>query len=126
VDYDRNVCQNRVAAGFRAILSDLKNAKPSKGGEILSEPYPMNGMHLSIQEIARLGDAIYSQLRSSLEPANNGRVVAIDVLSGLHVLADRAIEASRELQAHAGVDPENIWLVKVGDRAFCRSGAGNH
>ena len=83
----------------------------------------MNGVQLSIEEVARRGDAIYSQLGGPLEPANNGRVVAIDVVNGLHVLADRAIEASRELQARAGSDPENIWLVKVGDRAFCRLGA---
>lgn len=124
MDYDCNVCQNRVITGVQSDSHcDVKDEKLSYGVKPFREQYLMNGMHLSIEEIARLGDAIYSRLRNSLEPANNGRVVAIDVLSGLHVLADRAIEASRELQAHAGVDPENIWLVKVGDRAFCRLGA---
>ncbi|MBC7856809.1 MAG: hypothetical protein IAF94_25545 [Pirellulaceae bacterium] len=82
----------------------------------------MNGTLLSIEEVARRGDTVYSQLGSSLEPENNGRFVAIDVVSGLHFLADQALDASRELQRQTGADPENIWLVKVGDRAFCRFG----
>jgi hypothetical protein len=75
-----------------------------------------------LEEIARQGDEIYARLRTSLEPAHNGKVVAIDVVTARHVLAARAIEASRELQL-MGAAPENIWLVKVGSRAFCRLGS---
>ena len=84
----------------------------------------MGAILLPLDEIARRGDAIYARLSSSLEPAQNGRIVAIDVASGRHTLADRAIEASHELQRIADVIPENIWLAKVGSRAFCRLGVG--
>lgn len=83
----------------------------------------MPASQTSLEEIARRGDAIYSGLASLLEPEHNGRIVAIDVVSGLHTLADRAIEASRDLQRLAGASPEKIWLVKVGSRAFCRLGS---
>lgn len=83
----------------------------------------MSATILPIEDIARQGDTIYARLSNLLEPENNGRIVAIDVVSGQHVLADRAIEASRELQHQTGTPPENIWLVKVGSRAFCRLGA---
>ena len=76
----------------------------------------------SLEEIARQGDEIYARLSSLLEPEHNGRIVAIDVVSGRHSLADRAIEASRELQRISGALPETIWLAKVGSRAFCRLG----
>jgi hypothetical protein len=83
----------------------------------------MNSTLLPLEEIARRGDALYGRLENFLEPEHNGRIVAIDVVTGQHTLADRAIEASRELQRLAGAVPENIWLVKVGSRAFCRLGS---
>ena len=65
----------------------------------------MSATRLSLDEIARQGDEIYARLSNSLEPKHNGRIVAIDVVSGLHILADRAIEASRELQRLVGAVP---------------------
>lgn len=58
---------------------------------------------LSDAEIVRRGRAIYdSRIRSLVEPAHNGRFVAIDIDSGDYEIADAAIDAMDRLdQRHA-------------------------
>lgn len=76
----------------------------------------------SLEETALLGDAIYEgTVRTRLEPAHNGEVVAIDVDSGAYVVADDALTAARDLRArHPHAD---VWLVRVGSRTLDRIGA---
>lgn len=58
----------------------------------------MADMTLSDAEIVRRGRAIYdAQIRSLVEPAQNGRLVAIDIDSGDYEVADAAIDAMDRL-----------------------------
>ena len=54
----------------------------------------------SAEETARRGDAIYERdIRAQVEPTHRGKVVAIDIESGAHVVADNALTASERLLA---------------------------
>lgn len=78
----------------------------------------------SPEEIARRGDEIYERdLRPLLEPDHFGRIVAIDIQTGDHAVADTALEASRDLRRRQP-DAE-VWLVRIGHRALHRIGVGS-
>ena len=120
-------CNARKIGSFCKVASFLwagRIRKMNTANSSSPAQFTMSATLLPLEEIARQGDEIYARVISSLEPEHNGRIVAIDVVSGRHTLADRAIEASRELQRTAGAAPENIWLAKVGSRTFCRLGSG--
>ncbi len=82
----------------------------------------MASPHLSAEETARRGDEIYErQIRSQVEPANFGKIVAIDVETGTYALEETALAASRHLQAlHPSTE---VWFVRVGHRALHHIGA---
>jgi hypothetical protein len=82
-----------------------------------------NSRH-SPEEIARRGDEIYERdLRPRLEPEHLGKIVAIDVDTGDHAIAETALEASRALRTR---QPDaDVWLVRIGHRALHRIGAGS-
>ena len=75
----------------------------------------------SAEETARRGDAIYERdIRAQVEPTYRGKVVAIDIDSGAHVIADNALTASERLLAqHPRAE---IWCVRVGSRVLHRIG----
>jgi hypothetical protein len=75
----------------------------------------------SAEETARRGDALYEQeIRDQVEPAQRGKVVAIDVDRGDYVVADNALTASeRMLARHPDAE---IWCVRVGSRTLHRIG----
>ena len=75
----------------------------------------------SVEEIARRGDEIYDrQIRSEVEGKYDGQVVAIDVDSGRYALGEMGWVAAEPLLSQ---NPDaQIWLVRVGDRAFSRIG----
>lgn len=78
----------------------------------------------SAEETAQLGDAIYEQkIRPQVEPRHKGKVVAIDIETHEYIVADDALEASRQLLARHP-DAE-VWCVRVGQRALHRIGVGS-
>ena len=75
---------------------------------------------LSKEEHARRGSELYGKLRSQLEPAYHGKIVAIDVESGEFEIADQTLQAADQIRARY---PEaQIWFVRVGHRAVHRFG----
>ena len=75
-------------------------------------------------ETARLGDEIYERdIRSQVEAAHRGEVVAIDTESGSWAIGDSARAASERLLAeHPDAD---VWCVRVGYRALYSLGGGS-
>jgi hypothetical protein len=78
---------------------------------------------LAPQEVARIGDDIYSRsLQAQLEGTVSGQIVAIDVVSGDYEVAETALRAGRNLRLRR--PDAQVWLVRVGDVALHRIGAG--
>lgn len=79
---------------------------------------------VSVEEIARRGDEIYERdLRTRLEADHLGMIVAIDINTGDHAVAETALAASRDLRAR---EPDAVvWLVRIGHRALHRLGIGS-
>jgi hypothetical protein len=74
-----------------------------------------------LEEIARRGDEIYNRsIRAEVEGKHDGEVVAIDVDTGNYALADAGWSAADAVRAK-NPDAE-VWLVRVGERAFQRFG----
>ena len=62
-------------------------------------------------------------IRSQVEKAHHGKIVAIDVDSGDYSIGENVIAATERLLAQ---DPNaDIWCVKVGYRALRSFGAGS-
>lgn len=76
----------------------------------------------SKEEIARRGDEIYEfQVRSQVEAANYGRIVAIDIETGAFEVADDILSATGKLFVRC---PEaQPWIVRIGHRAVHHFGA---
>lgn len=71
----------------------------------------------SAEETARRGDKIYEQqIRSHVEDGNRGKVVAIDIESGTHAVAEDALSATHDLLDQ--LPKAEIWCVRVGSRAL--------
>ena len=78
---------------------------------------PTRPPRYSAEETARRGDEIYERdIRSRVETAHHGKVVAIDIESGAYVIDDNALAASERLLAQRP-DAE-IWCVRIGHRAL--------
>ena len=72
-------------------------------------------------ETARRGDEIYErEVRPRLEQANEGRVVAIDVVTEAFEIGENAVEASDKLLERVK-NPE-IWFVRIGHPVLHRIG----
>ena len=72
---------------------------------------------LSKEEIARRGSDIYErQVRTVVEADNQGRIVAIDVMSGEFELADSVLTAAARLRARL---PEaEVFVLRIGHPAL--------
>lgn len=77
---------------------------------------------LSPEEIARRGDELYEhRIRAQVEADGHGKIVAIDIQTGAHAVADTALSAARYLRA---TQPDaEIYFVRVGHRALHHIGA---
>ncbi len=76
----------------------------------------------SSEEIAQMGEEIYNRLlRAQLEAECRGKIVAIDVNSGDHAVADSVLEASRQVSAKHPL--AQVFLLRVGDKALHRIGS---
>lgn len=71
------------------------------------------------EEIVRRGKEIYERdIRPAVEAGNEGRVVAIDVLTGEYELADNATAAASQLRARL---PEAmVFFMRVGYPTMAR------
>ena len=74
------------------------------------------------EEISRRGREIYeSQVRSQVEEGNHGKIVAIDIETGVFVMAKDSLTASDQLLEQ--YPDAQIWLGRVGHRAVHRIGS---
>jgi hypothetical protein len=75
----------------------------------------------SSEEIAQKGEDIYNRLlRTRLEAECRGKIVAIDVDSGDHAVAESVLDASRQISAK---HPQaQIFLLRVGEKFLRRFG----
>jgi len=75
-----------------------------------------NKPRYSKEEHARRGTEIYeSQIRAQIDPEHQGRIVAIDVDTGIFEVADNSISACEGLLAR--LPNAQIWCVRVGQPA---------
>jgi frataxin-like iron-binding protein CyaY len=75
----------------------------------------------SKEEFAQRGDALYeSQIRSQVEEGNHGKIVAIDIDTGIFEVAKDSLTAS-DLLLEQYPDAQ-IWFVRIGHRAVHRIG----
>ena len=73
---------------------------------------------LSAEETERLGEAIYERdIRSQVEAAHHGEVVAIDVESKDWAIGENVLTA-RERLGEQQPDAIDVWLLRVGHRAM--------
>ncbi len=69
------------------------------------------------KETARLGEAIYERdIRSQVESAHHGAIVAIDIDSGDWAVADTVLGAAERLREQRP-EATDVWSVRVGHRA---------
>jgi hypothetical protein len=74
------------------------------------------------EEISRRGREIYeSQVRSQVEEGNHGKIVAIDIETGIFIIAKDSLTASDQLLEQ--YPDAQIWLGRVGYRAVHRVGS---
>jgi hypothetical protein len=73
------------------------------------------------EEFARRGHEVYdSQVRSQVEAAHHGRIVAIDIESGAFEVGDDSLTAAKQLLARC--PDAQIFGIRVGYRAVHRFG----
>jgi hypothetical protein len=83
---------------------------------------PVRQPRYSKEEFARRGDEIYeSQVRSQVEAANYGRIVAIDIETEAFEVADNILSATGKLFER--LPDAQPWIVRIGHRAVHRFGA---
>ena len=76
-------------------------------------------IELTSEEIVQRGKEIYyNQVLPAIKSGNEGRVVAIDVLSGEYELADDAVASSHQLRARVS-EPE-IFFMRIGYPTMAR------
>ena len=77
------------------------------------------------QVTARLGNEIYERdIRSQVEAAHCGEIVAIDVTSGGWAIGD-SIGAAVQLLRVQHPDAHDVWSVRVGHRALYSFGGNS-
>ncbi len=75
----------------------------------------------SKEEFAQRGDELYeSQIRSQVEAADRGKIVAIDLETGDFEVDKREIAACDRLEARC--PDAQIWVVRIGSRHIRRFG----
>jgi hypothetical protein len=75
----------------------------------------------SKEEFARRGNEIYErQVRPQIEDGNEGKIVAIDIETGMFEVAEDTLTASDLLLAQC--PDAQTWFIRVGHRALHRFG----
>ncbi|MFT3880908.1 MAG: hypothetical protein QM703_14750 [Gemmatales bacterium] len=78
--------------------------------------------HRTLDELARLGGAIFDrQVRPTLKQEDDGKFVAIDVISSDYEVDEDDYAAIKRLQKRC--PHADIWLMRAGYRAAYRIGA---
>lgn len=67
---------------------------------------------LDKEEFMRRGNELYERIRSQVENENRGKVVAIDLETGLYEMASDTLLASERLLARC--PNAQIWFVRIG------------
>ena len=81
----------------------------------------MQNPRYSKEEFARRGNEIYErQIRSQVEDGNTGKIVAIDLETGMFEVAEDTLTASDRLLARC--PDAQTWFVRIGHRALHRFG----
>jgi hypothetical protein len=76
----------------------------------------------SKEDFAQRGDALYDSLiRSQVEEADRGKIVAIDLETGAFEIADSIVTASEHLLAR--VPDAQTWFIRIGHQAVYHFGA---
>jgi hypothetical protein len=76
----------------------------------------------SLDELARLGAEVFDRrVRPSLRPEDDGKFVALDVVTGEYEIDPDDYAAVTRLRAR--VPEADVWLARAGYRATCRIGA---
>ena len=76
-----------------------------------------------LDELGRLGDAIYDQqIRPKLRPEDKGKFVAIDVDTGEYEMDEDEYNAVMRLLER--MPAADSWLIRVGYPTTCRIGMG--
>lgn len=82
---------------------------------------PITESHRSPEEVARLGGEVFERcVRPKLRPDDNGKFVAVDILSGDYELDDDDYAVIMRLRAR--VPNADIWLTRAGYPAAYRIG----
>ena len=76
----------------------------------------------SKEEFARRGNELYeSQIRPQVEQGNHGKIVAIDIETGVFEVADTTMVAVDQLYER---EPDaQPWVIRIGHRAVFRFGS---
>ncbi len=75
----------------------------------------------SREEFARRGTDIYErQVRAQVEAGNQGKVVAIDIETGLFAVGENVLTAAHRLLARCPA--AQPWFIRIGHRAVHRFG----
>jgi hypothetical protein len=76
----------------------------------------------SKEEFAQRGDELYeTQIRSRVEEGNYGKIVAIDIETGVFEVADDTIAATDRL--YERVPDAQPWVIRIGHRTVYRFGS---
>jgi hypothetical protein len=87
----------------------IESQGAKRGAAMTSQP------RYTKEEFARRGDAIYeNELRSTLEPENEGKFVAIDIETGSYEVDSDELAASDRLLTR--LPNAQIWLRRIGSR----------
>lgn len=75
----------------------------------------------TLDDLARLGAEVFDRsVRPSLRPEDDGKFVAVDVMSGEYEIDANDYAAVTRLRSR--VQGADVWLERVGSRTTCRIG----
>lgn len=76
----------------------------------------------SKEEFAKRGAALYeSEVRAQVEEGNHGKIVAIDIETGIFEVADDIVTASDQLLTR--LPDAQTWFIRIGHQAVYHFGA---
>ncbi len=80
----------------------------------------MRRPRFSQDEFMRRGDELYDRIRPQVEEGNRGKIVAIDLETGIFEVADDTLDASERLLARC--PDAQTWFVRIGYDELFRIG----
>jgi hypothetical protein len=102
-----------------ALLAQVK-IKGFNSDEV--KPMAVRQPRYSKEEFARRGDEIYeSQIRQQVEEGNHGKIVAIDIETGVFEIAEDLVTAAKQLSGR--IPDAQTWFVRIGHPAVDHFGA---